>query len=59
MDLNLEALAQILSPYIALRDKAEIVYVSDDLARRTGMIKEDIRNFIKENLGNCDEGAAL
>ncbi|MFY9397173.1 MAG: sensor domain-containing diguanylate cyclase [Desulfomonilia bacterium] len=58
MDLNLEALAQILSPYIALRDKAEIVYVSDDLARRTGMIKEDIRNFLQENLGNCEEGGA-
>jgi diguanylate cyclase (GGDEF)-like protein/PAS domain S-box-containing protein len=55
MDLNLEALAQILSPYIALRDKADIVYVSDDLARRTGMVKEDIRDFLQANIrkGEC------
>jgi diguanylate cyclase (GGDEF)-like protein/PAS domain S-box-containing protein len=46
MDVDLERLAHILSPYIVLRKNTDIVYVSDALAARTGLVKEEIRDYL-------------
>jgi len=47
MDFDIERLEHILSPYIVLRKKTDIVYLSDALTGRTGLAEEDIRGFIE------------
>ncbi|HOD71705.1 MAG TPA: sensor domain-containing diguanylate cyclase [Deltaproteobacteria bacterium] len=46
MDLDLERLERILSPYIVLRRNADIVSVSDALALKTGLSREEIREYL-------------
>ena len=49
MDIDIERLARILTPYVVLRESADVVCVSQALAARTGMGKEEIRCFLDAN----------
>lgn len=50
MDLDIERLEDILSPYFFLKKHDDVVYVSDALVSKTGFLKEDIQNFLDTNI---------
>ncbi len=50
MELDLERLEDILSPYIILRHHKDVVYVSHALTARTGFLKEELQDFIDTNI---------
>ncbi len=54
MDVDIERLASILTPYIVLRKTADAVYVSNALAARTGLGKKEIRGFLDANRTSFD-----
>ncbi len=49
MDLDLERLERILSPYLVLLKNADVVHVSEALKARTGSQKNEIKDFLKKN----------
>ncbi|HQJ07707.1 MAG TPA: diguanylate cyclase [Deltaproteobacteria bacterium] len=57
MDLDIERLEDILSPYFFLKKRKDVVYVSNALALKTGFLKEDIQNFLDTNTSIfCSQG---
>ena len=49
MDVDIERLASILTPYVVLRKTAEVISVSHALAARTGMGEKEIHDFLDAN----------
>lgn len=48
MDVDIAGLEAILSPYIVLLDDAGVHYVSTALARRLGVVDDEIRDHFEK-----------
>ncbi len=65
MELDLERLEVILSPYVITRQHKDIVYVSHALTAKTGFLKEELQRFVDENMpafhspDNCRQAVTL